>query len=61
MPPAVVYFFCNCMSLPACLGEFFLFQIAIWPFFSWRGVGGGVSGGGGGGRNCPFGSLLVEF
>ena len=46
-PSAVVYYFCHCMSLHVCPGDFFLFWIAVWPVV-WE-------------RNCPFGFLLEVF
>ena len=29
----MVYYICRCMSSHVCLGDFFLFWIAVWPFF----------------------------
>ena len=44
----MVYYFCHCMSLHVCLGDFlFLFLIAVWPLV-WD-------------RNGPFGILFVVF
>ena len=42
----MVYYFCHCMSLHVCSGEF-LFWIAFW-LIVWE-------------RNCPFGFLVVVF
>ena len=43
----MVYYFCHCMCLHACLGEIFILDSSLANFFCER--------------NCPFGFLLEVF